>query len=187
MVSPARISLAFAAGILAGCMAGGVPAPAQDSTGRSSGGVHLGIPLIVDRTDLRLGTTVQYGRVPTVSEIADLAQLPALAHVVVTLPEWPAEYGPLQALDRIPTGADLIVVLPGYPPSRAAADLWSYLNGVVPVRIVLVVAGPPPSIDVINDLNAMRNLERVIVEMEYPARTGFERLQRPMSFRKVVD
>jgi hypothetical protein len=185
----AKMAMVFAAGILAGCMAGGIPAPAEQggAAGPSSGNVHLGTPLIVDRTDLRLGTTVQYRRIPTITELADLTQLPALAHVVIALPEWPNDYGPLQALDRIPTGADLVVVLPGYPPSRGAADLWSYVNGVVPVRIILVVPGPPPSTDVINDLNSMRNLERVIVEMDYPARTGFERLQRPMSFRKVVD
>jgi hypothetical protein len=32
----------------------------------------------------------------------------------------------------------------------------------------------------------MRNLERVIAEMDQPSRAGFERLQRPLSFRKVV-
>jgi hypothetical protein len=32
----------------------------------------------------------------------------------------------------------------------------------------------------------MRNLERVIAEMDEPSRAGFERLQRPLSFRKVV-
>jgi hypothetical protein len=40
---------------------------------------------------------------------------------------------------------------------------------------------------VIDDLNLMRGLERVIAEMDDPQRGGFERLQRPLSFRKVIE
>ena len=32
----------------------------------------------------------------------------------------------------------------------------------------------------------MRYLERVIAQMDEPSRIGFDRLQRPLSFRKVV-
>ncbi len=192
----------FAAGLVVGCMAGGPPLtaqsppagrPAQPSTvpsatpGMSSGnhGPAYGTPLILDRTDLRLGTTVQFGRIPNLGELNDLQQLPALAHLVLALPAWPATYAELQALEQLPYEADVIVVLPGYPPSREAAEAWNLLNARV--RLVMVVDAPPASNTVVADLNAMRGLERVIAQTDYPSRTGFERLQRPLSFRKVVE
>ena len=55
------------------------------------------------------------------------------------------------------------------------------------LRIVIVVQGPPSSSGVISDLNAMRHLERVIAQMDEPSRSGFERLQRPLSFRKILE
>lgn len=193
----------LAAGMLAGCMAGGpvttaqtpppeprspLGSPFSDRYGRDDG---VGTPLVIDRTDLGLGTTVQFARVPTASEIHDLAQLarqsftPMLAHVVLALPAWPRDYEPLAVLNQLPDRTDVIVVLPGYPPSREAAEAWNYLNARL--RLVLVVAGPPPSPGVVQDLNAMRHLERVIARMDEPSRAGFERLQRPLSFRKVVE
>jgi len=36
------------------------------------------------------------------------------------------------------------------------------------------------------DLNGMRGLERVIAEIDDPSRAGFERLQRPLGFRRVM-
>jgi len=39
----------------------------------------------------------------------------------------------------------------------------------------------------IANLNEMRSLERVIAQMDTPSRQGFERLQRPLSFRKLVE
>ena len=51
---------------------------------------------------------------------------------------------------------------------------------------MVVVPGPPPSIDAVTSLNQMRGLERVIAQMDQPSRVGFERLQRPLSFRKVM-
>ncbi len=104
---------------------------------------------------------------------------------MVSLPDWPADFEPLQALGTLPEECDLIVVLPGYPPSRAAAEAWNYVNARL--RLVVVVAGEPPSSTVINDLNTMRYLERVIAQMDEPSRTGFDRLQRPLSFRKIVE
>jgi hypothetical protein len=44
------------------------------------------------------------------------------------------------------------------------------------MRIVVVVGGPPPSIDAVTALNQMRGLDRVIAQMEEPSRSGFERL-----------
>lgn len=189
------IAVVFASGVLAGCMAGGIPAPAQtgsSSTERPAAGgsssrsaVVVGTPLLIDRTDLRLGTTVQFNRIPTVKELADLGNVPALAHLVLALPEWPPDFAPLQPLDQLPYRAEIVVVLAGWPPTHGAAQVWNYVNATL--RIVVVAPGPPPNADVINDLNAMTDLERVVVEMDYPSRSGLERLHRPLSFRKVVD
>jgi hypothetical protein len=195
-VKPWIIASVFALGVVAGCMAAGPPAPAQQpSEPRSPLGTPfsqrndlastISTPLIVDRLDLRLGTTVQYQRIPTVSELHDLTQLPGLAHIVLSLPEWPGEYAPLQPLNQIPQGSDLIVILPGYPPAREAADAWSYVNA--PIRIVVVVAGPPPSNGLVLELNSMARLERVIAQMDEPTRSGFEQLQRPLQFRRLIE
>jgi hypothetical protein len=191
------IGVTFAAGVIAGCMAGGPPLTAQSPqpeptsplgspfADRRSGFASIAYPLLLDRTDLRLGTTVQYTRIPSAGELHDLSQLPALQHVVMALPAWPPEYASLDVLNQLPEEADAIVVLPGYPPSRSAVDAWNLLNARL--RIVIVVTEPPPSSVVVSDLNSMRSLERVIAQMDEPRRTGFERLQRPLSFRKLVE
>lgn len=188
------IPAVFAAGAIAGCMAGGAPAPAQSPTGSPASspfGDHasfaqtLAVPLVLDRADLRIGTTVQYRRVPTAVELSDLQLLPGLSRIVISLPAWPPDYAGLESLNQVPQGADVIVVLPGYPPTRASADVWNYVSA--PIRLVIVVPEPPPNRAMIDDLNSMRRLERVIAQMDLPTRTGFERLQRPLSFRKVVD
>ena len=179
--------MAFVAGALAGCMAGGAPSPAQaPATGAPPpseirGGI---VPLLIDRTDLRIGTTVHFTRIPSAGEIHDLTFVTGLAHIVLALPQWPADFGPLEALSQVPHGTDVIVLLQGYPPSRSVAELWNLVSG--PVRIVIMADGPPLSRSVIDELNAMRPLERVVAQMDEPSRTGFERLQRPLSFRKVI-
>jgi hypothetical protein len=145
----------------------------------------VGAPLILDRTDLRIGTTVQFNRFPTTTELYDLNQVLALAHVVIALPSWPADYAPLQVLNQVPAESDVIVVLPGYPPTREAAEAWNLVSARL--RIVVTVTGPPPNGAVITDLNTMRGLERVIAQMDQPLRAGFERLQVPLGFRKVVE
>jgi hypothetical protein len=192
---PVKLALVFGAGILAGCMAAGPSTVAQTPAPQSSGPVGspfadrndlvstLQTPLLLDRTDLRIGTTAQFSRVPTAGDLNDISKLPALAHVVISLPAWPADFSALQSLNQVTTDADVIVVLPEYPPSRAAVEGWNYLNSRL--RIVVVVTGPPASNAIVDDLNAMRGLERVIVQMELPSRSGFERLQRPISFRRV--
>ena len=140
--------------------------------------------MLLDRTDLRIGTTAQFSRIPTVSDLNDITHLPALAHVVISLPAWPADFEPLQSLSQVTREADVIVVLPGYPPSREAAEAWGYVN--VPLRIVVVVPGPPPSTNTVLELNSMPKLERVIAQMDEPSRSGFEQLQRPLQFRKLM-
>jgi len=190
------LAVAFAVGALAGCMASGPPLTAQSPAGEEPASPlgspfsdrHLawpGVPLVIDRTDLRIGTTVQFDRIPSSTELYDLNQLLGLAHVVLSLPAWPAEYASLEALSRVPEQADLIVVLPGYPPTREAAEAWNLVGARL--RLIVVVKTPPPSNVVIGDLNTMRGLERVIVELDQPSRSGFERLQRPLSFRKVME
>lgn len=143
-----------------------------------------GAPLILDRDDLSLGTTVTFERLPSANELYDVQQVHGLAHVVIALPAWPDEYAALEALKLAPPDVDVAVLLPGYPPSRGAAEIWNLLGA--PVRIIILAQGPPPDPGVISDLNSMRNLERVIAEMDLPSRAGFERLQRPLSFRKVI-
>lgn len=143
-----------------------------------------GQPLIIDRTDLRLGTTVHLTRIPTRQELYDLHNYRGLAHVVITLTQWPDAYARLQELDNAPSEADLIVILPGYPPNQQAAEAWNLLSSRV--RIIVVVNELPPYNAVIDDLNKMRGLERVIAQMDEPSRTGFERLQRPLSFRTIL-
>lgn len=177
---------------LSGC----ATVPASEPLSGSSGPLgspfsdrHMGIgmfgtPLIMDRTDLRIGVTVQFNRFPTATELYDLHQVTGLAHVLIALPDWPADYAPIQVLNQVPEESDVIVLLPGYPPNREAAEAWNLLSSRL--RIVVIVNGAPPNNAVVADLNAMRALERVIAQMDDPARSGFERLQRPLSFRKVV-
>ena len=142
-------------------------------------------PLILDQ-DYGFGTTVVLDRLPDAKRISDLAYVSNLRHVIVSLPAWPASYEAIQPLGQValPEGADYIVVLRGFPPSREQADMWNYLRA--PLRLVLVVDGPPADRSQILTLNSLRSLERVIAEMDVPARTGFERLQRPLSFRIVM-
>lgn len=142
-------------------------------------------PLILDQ-DYGFGTTVVLDRLPDAKKISDLAYVSNLRHVIISLAAWPASYEALQPLGQValPEGADYIVVLRGFPPSREQADMWNYLRA--PLRLVLVVGGPPADRSQILTLNSMRSLERVIAEMDAPARTGFERLQRPLSFRIVM-
>jgi hypothetical protein len=182
---PLGLAGMFAAGLLLGCMAGTQPLPAQaPAAPHGAGGPSYGAPLLIDRTDLRLGTTVEFRRIPNLNELHDLEQITALAHVVLALDQWPGTYAQIQPLEHMPEEADLIVVVGGYPPTKEAADAWNLLNARV--RLVMVVDGPPPSTAVTTDLNSMRSLERVIAEMDTPSRSGFERLQRPLSFRKLM-
>jgi len=191
MRSPIRfgsLGPVFAAGLLLGCMAGTQPSPAEGpspASSAASAAPSYGDPLLIDRSDLRLGTTVQYRRIPDLTELHDLEQVYALAHVVLALEEWPRTYAQIQPLEGLPQEADLTVIVRGYPPTSEAANAWNLLN--VKVRLVMLVEGPPPSTATVGDLNSMRALDRVVAEMNEPSRYGFERLQRPLSFRKVMN
>lgn len=182
-----RSALALAAAFLVGCAAGGPIAggggPATAQSPARIGMQVYGAPLLLDRTDLRIGTTVQFDRLPDAGEIGELRQVPALAHVVLALPQWPGEpeLDDLKLLTGVPPESDIIAVLPGWPPSGLAADAWDAVGGRA--RIVLVVDGPPERIGQVLDVNRMRGVERVVAQMDEPSRSGFERLQRPLSFR----
>ena len=103
--------------------------------------------------------------------------------MLIALPEWPADYAALQPMQQVimPIGTELIVLLPGWPPSRAALGAWDLLDANV--RVIVVVPGPPGDRALITEMNRMRALDRIIAQMEHPSRSGFERLQRPLSFR----
>lgn len=194
MRSVRSLAMMFGLGIVVGCVSSGPPAPAQPPmvpiAGDSAATAPVVVrpescfmPLMLDRTDTRMGTTVYFDRVPTAAEVHDLWTVAGLTTVVLALNEWPREFEKLQGLERIPGGTTLLIVLRGYPPNASSIDVWSYLS--VPARVIVVLDGPPKNQGLIADLNAMRQLERVIVEMEYPSRSGLERLQRPLSFRVV--
>src|SRR6266581_2086990 len=108
------LAAAFAAGLLAGCMAGAPPTTAQRPPASPAGypatpGAPLGspfadrhgfartleTPLIIDRTDLTIGTTVQFDRIPTAADLHDLLGLGTLTHIVLSLPGWPVDFAPL--------------------------------------------------------------------------------------------
>jgi hypothetical protein len=187
--------LVVLAGLAGGCTAGTSPpahepvppaasespSPLGNPFGEPRAG--FGVPLLIDRTDMRLGTTVHFTRVPSRQELYDLSNYVGLAHVVIALPQWPSAYANLEELDHVPEEADLIVILPGYPPTREAAQAWNLVHARV--RLIVVVRTPPPNNAVVQDLNTLAALERVIAEMDPPDRRGFELLQRPLSFRVV--
>jgi hypothetical protein len=187
----------LAAAMVVGCMANGpattaqppqpVPPPpaSADRPGNGPAARTALLPLILDRSDLRIGVTVQFRRIPEPDEINDLRQTAGLAHVVLALDAWPGSYDVLTALDLLPPESDVIVLLRGYPPSREAAEAWNLVRARL--RLVLLVPDAPPSPTVVQDLNTMRALERVIAEVDPPSRAGFERLQRPLSFLRIVE
>ncbi|MBI1799226.1 MAG: hypothetical protein HYR73_06025 [Candidatus Eisenbacteria bacterium] len=196
-----EIAALLVTGVVVGCMAG-APRPnagghetsprAARSAGDESGAGSFGgaaalpaAPLILDRADLAIGTTVEFHRLPRPTEVQDANEQFLLRHVVVALAAWPRSDEDLSVFAALPPEADAIVIVPGYPPDRASLDAWEYSRGRI--RMVLVVDGPPLSAGVFDDLNRMRHLERVVARMDHPSRAGFERLQRPLSFVKSVD
>jgi hypothetical protein len=170
-----------------------VSGPGSEPTGplgspfadRRVGLATIAYPLIIDRGDLGLGATVQYSRVPSVGELHDLDAMATLRTLVLALPAWPSGYAAIEPLQQLPPEIETWVILPGYPPTREAAEAW---NELAPrLRIVVVVTEPPPSSALVADLNAMRALDRLIAQIDDPRRTGFERFQRPLSFRVLKE
>ena len=167
--------------------AGTTPPPAPAPSARKEElDAALCAPLLIEQ-DLGFGTHVVMRRLPDASDISDLATINGLRQIVVALSDWPADFAGLSPLQNVvmPADVQLVVLLPGWPPSRAALDAWNLLGGGV--RLIMIVDGPPADRSLIMELNRVRNLERVIAQMERPDRSGFERLQRPLSFRVVRD
>ena len=155
------------------------PAPSPPSADDA-----LCAPLLLDN-DYSFGTHVVMRRLPTAADFEDLRFMSGLRQVLVALPEWPADYAELRPLQQglLPDGTELVVLLPGWPPTREALGAWNLVGGNL--RIIMVVGGPPTDRALITELNRLRPLERVIAQMEHPSRSGFERLQRPLSFRML--
>ncbi len=139
-------------------------------------------PLLLDN-DTAFGTHVIMRRLPTAADLEDLRFITGLRQVVIALPEWPATYEELRPMQQsiLPDGAELVILLPGWPPTREALGAWNLVGGAL--RLIMLVDGPPADRALIAELNRVRPLERVIAQMEHPSRSGFERLQRPLSFR----
>ena len=139
-------------------------------------------PLLLDQ-DYGFGTHVVMRRLPSAADLEDMRFITGLRQVLLALPEWPASYAELRPLQQVilPEGAEIVVLLPGWPPTREALGAWNLVGGSL--RLIMVVNGPPADRALITELNQMRPLERVIAQMEHPSRAGFERLQRPLSFR----
>ncbi|HTM58232.1 MAG TPA: hypothetical protein VL123_07440 [Candidatus Udaeobacter sp.] len=179
-------------GAVAGCMAGAPLPHAQtaeshppSSTGTTAAFRPAENVILLDRSDFAMGTSVEFHHLPEANELQDAAEQFALRHVVIALNAWPQGNLDLPRFGMLPEQADAIVILPGYPPDRTSLDAWRALGGRV--RLVLQVDGPPEDRSILDDLNTLRNLERVVARMEHPTRAGFERLQRPLSFVKLVE
>jgi len=168
---------------LAGCVAA-TPAAPPAAAPTPPAPTHTP-PLVLTDDDLGFGTTVVLQRLPDARDLDAFQHITSLTRVVLDLPAWPAGWDRLQAMAQVPLpeGAHYLVMLPGYPPTRAAADAWNQVR--LAVRLVVVVPGPPADRGAIAELNAIRALDRVVADMQEPTRAGFERLQRPLSFRVV--
>ncbi len=157
-------------------------APAPAAPREANPDDPLCAPLLLE-ADPGFGTHVVLRRLPNAADLEDLRFISGLRQVVVALPEWPATYAELRPMQQsiLPEGAELVILLPGWPPTREALGAWNLVGGAL--RLILVVDGPPADRALIAELNRVRSLERVIAQMEHPSRSGFERLQRPLSFR----
>ena len=142
--------------------------------------------LVLSADEFGFGTTVVLDRLPSVRDLEAFHYITGLTRVVLQLPAWPSSWDRLQPLAQLPLpeDAEYLVIVPGYPPTRAAADAWNQVS--VRLRLVALVQGPPADRASILELNAIRALDRVVADMDQPSRAGFERLQRPLSFRVVM-
>jgi hypothetical protein len=160
-----------------------VKAPAKASLPREANPDDpLCAPLLIDQ-DFGFGTHVVMRRLPDAADLEDLRFISGLRQVLLALPEWPRTYADLKPLQQaiMPDGVELVVLLPGWPPSHEALGAWNLVSANL--RLIMVVDGPPTDRAMIDELNHTRALERVIAQMDQPSRAGFDRLQRPLSFR----
>jgi hypothetical protein len=141
-------------------------------------------PLLIEQ-DFGFGTHLVLRRLPTAADFDDMRFITGLRQVLLALPAWPQTYAELKPLQQsiLPEGAEIVVLLPGWPPSHEALGAWNLVSANL--RLIMVVDGPPADRAMIDELNHMPSLERVIAQMREPSRSGFERLQRPLSYRVV--
>lgn len=160
----------------------GAPPPSATSPSEGDADDPLCAPLLLDG-NYGFGTHVVMRRLPTAADLNDLTAVQGFRQLLIALPQWPAGYAELRPLQQhvMPDGGEVVVLLPGWPPTREALAAWNMVGGNL--RLIMVVGGPPADRALITELNRLRPLERVIAQMEYPSRSGFERLQRPLSFR----
>ena len=179
LVSPRAQAVAAAADRPAIAAAGAT----ADSGRRATAPALPPAPLFIDTADMGFGESVVYRRVPNSADIAALAYYDNVQHIVLALPAWPEDWAAIQPLGKVllPQGTDLVLILPGYPQTHAQAEVWNMLRQ--PMRIIMLVNGPPVDRGMILELNSLRGLERIIATMVHPSRSGFERLQRPLAFR----
>ncbi len=179
--------LTLAALLAAGCAQQSTLTSVQ-TTGEAIGGSERSLTLapppalmLLDCQPRLLGVTVRFPRVPTVSELNELALQQSLERVVLDLPGWPQGFAELQALEQAPRSVELVAVLPGYPPGPSQADAWNQLRARV--RIMVVARGVPGDRTVVQALNTLRGLERVVVWTDDPSGVRIERLAAPLSFQ----
>jgi hypothetical protein len=141
-------------------------------------------PLLIEQ-DFGFGTHVVIRRLPTAADLVNMTYITGLRQVLLALPAWPQTYAELKPLQDVilPEGAEIVVLLPGWPPNHEAIGAWNLVSANL--RLIMVVDGPPADRAMIDELNHTRALERVIAQMREPSRSGFERLQRPLSYRMV--
>jgi hypothetical protein len=154
-----------------------------ESVSASTRSMTLGPPpamVMLDCQPSLLATTVRFQRIPTVSELNDLALDNTLERVVLDLPAWPQGVAELLPIDQAGRELPIVAVLPGYPPSAAQADAWNQLRARV--RIMVLVQGTPVDRTVVQWLNTMRGLERVVVWTSDPRGARIDRLAAPVSF-----
>src|SRR5262249_12591874 len=99
-------------------------------------------PLLIE-PDLGFGTSVVMRRLPTAGAGEHFIFLSALHPLVLALPEWPATSAEPKPLQQaiLPEGAEIVVLLPGWPPTHEALDAWNLVGGAL--RLIVIVDGPP--------------------------------------------
>src|SRR5262249_30447364 len=112
-------------------------APTQPLPREADADDPLCAPLLIE-PDLGLGTHVVMRRLPTAADLEDMRFITGLHQVVLALPEWPASYAQLKPLQQVilPEGSEIVVLLPGWPPTHEALDAWNLVGGALRMIVV---------------------------------------------------
>src|SRR5438445_13243591 len=93
------LAVTFAAVALLGCAASAPPSAAEPPpasplgspfSDRRMGFTSIAYPLLLDRTDLQIGTTVPFTSMPTLTALHDVTTVPTLRHTRAPLQQLPA-------------------------------------------------------------------------------------------------